>query len=70
MYRFPELLHKILTDRQILVDVWDTEGSVVEGIPIIRKDKIKAFTIMYGCNNFCSYCIVPYVRKRKKQKSK
>ena len=53
MYRFPELLHKILTDRQILVDVWDTEGSVVEGIPIIRKDKIKAWvTIMYGCNNF------------------
>ncbi len=69
MYRFPELLHKILTDRQILVDVWDTEGSVVEGIPIIRKDKIKAWvTIMYGCNNFCSYCIVPYVRGRERSR--
>ncbi len=69
MYRFPELLHKILTDRQILVDVWDTEGSVIEGIPIIRKDKIKAWvTIMYGCNNFCSYCIVPYVRGRERSR--
>jgi tRNA-2-methylthio-N6-dimethylallyladenosine synthase len=69
MYRFPKLLHKILTDRQILVDVWDTEGSVIEGIPIIRKDKIKAWvTIMYGCNNFCSYCIVPYVRGRERSR--
>lgn len=70
MYRFPELLYKILTDRKILVDVWDEEGSVVEGIPVLRKDKVKAWvTIMYGCNNYCSYCIVPYVRGRERSRS-
>ena len=69
LYKFPELLASSMESDGMLVDVWDVDGEVVEGIPTVREDKIKAsVTIMNGCNNFCSYCIVPYVRGRERSR--
>jgi tRNA-2-methylthio-N6-dimethylallyladenosine synthase len=69
MHRLPDLLYTFYKNKKTLADVWDSEGLVVEGLPILRKENIKAWvTIMYGCNNFCSYCIVPYVRGRERSR--
>ena len=55
---------------KILVDVWDVDGEVVEGLRSSRKFELKAFVnIMYGCNNFCTYCIVPYTRGRERSRN-
>lgn len=71
LYTFPELLYRHLTQGKRVFDVWDSEGQIVEGTPITRADKVKAWVnIMYGCNNFCSYCIVPYVRGRERSRNK
>ncbi len=54
----------------MLVDVWDVDGEVVEGLRSSRKFELKAFVnIMYGCNNFCTYCIVPYTRGRERSRT-
>ena len=67
--KFPEDLHKVLLERNKITDVIDIDGEIYEGLPIKREDSIKAqVTIMYGCNNFCSYCIVPYVRGRERSR--
>ncbi|MCI8655179.1 MAG: tRNA (N6-isopentenyl adenosine(37)-C2)-methylthiotransferase MiaB [Clostridia bacterium] len=69
LHKLPEDLHKILEKRKKIKDVIDIDGKVYEGIPIKRDSNIKAsVTIMYGCNNFCSYCIVPYVRGRERSR--
>ena len=69
LHKFPEDLYKILENRKKMQDVIDIEGEVYEGLPIKRTSNIKAsVTIMYGCNNFCSYCIVPYVRGRERSR--
>jgi len=67
IYKFPELLYTYISliDEETVVDVWDIDGNIVEGLPSVRRYDFKAFVnIMYGCNNFCTYCIVPYVRGR------
>ncbi len=63
LYRLPEYIYRYLNGRQPVVEVVDTDGEVVEGMPDHRENVNTSFVnIMYGCNNFCSYCIVPYVR--------
>ena len=69
LQRFPEDLYKVLTEKIKLEDILDIDGKVYEGLPIKRDSNIKAsVTIMNGCNNFCTYCIVPYVRGRERSR--
>ncbi|MGI6028392.1 MAG: tRNA (N6-isopentenyl adenosine(37)-C2)-methylthiotransferase MiaB [Candidatus Heteroscillospira sp.] len=69
LWRFPEFMEKILTERGRIFSVEDSDGSIAEGIPVRRDGGVKAWlSIMYGCNNFCSYCIVPYVRGRERSR--
>lgn len=67
--KFPEDLYNVLSKKQKIKDILDIEGDIYEGLPIKRTEKSKALvTIMYGCNNFCTYCIVPYVRGRERSR--
>jgi len=69
LHNFPSLLEKTLNNKEAIVDVWDHEGEVIEGLPVNRRYGIKSYVnIMYGCNNFCSYCIVPYTRGRERSR--
>ena len=70
LYRFPEILKKALSERTQVRDVSDIDGEVTEGIPVDRASSVKSYvSVMYGCNNFCSYCIVPYVRGRERSRA-
>jgi len=70
LHKFPENLYKTLKEKRKLEDIIDIEGKIYEGIPIKRVSNLKAsVTIMNGCNNFCSYCIVPYVRGRERSRN-
>lgn len=70
IYKFPEMLHSYLVSNEAMYDIWDIDGEVVEGLPAHRKFEMKAFVnIMYGCNNFCTYCIVPYTRGRERSRN-
>ncbi|RQD75435.1 MAG: tRNA (N6-isopentenyl adenosine(37)-C2)-methylthiotransferase MiaB [Candidatus Syntrophonatronum acetioxidans] len=65
LHKFPELLQKAMEKRKTFIDVWPQREGIIEGLPVGRKDGIKAWVpVTYGCNNFCAYCVVPYVRGR------
>lgn len=69
IYKFPELLLRSITDGKRVFDISDEEEGIIEGIKVRREGSVKAWVpIMYGCNNFCTYCIVPYVRGREKSR--
>jgi len=71
LHNFPALLEETLKKdkKQQVVEIWDNEGDVIEGLAITRKKEIKAYVnIMYGCDNFCAYCIVPYTRGRERSR--
>lgn len=72
IYKLPELLYQYVSSskKNTIVDVLDVSGEVIEGLPSIRRYNFKGFVnIMYGCNNFCTYCIVPYTRGRERSRN-
>ena len=70
MYRLPEYVWRVLTEKRPVVEVMDIDGEVVEGLPESRKSSFMGFVnIMYGCDNFCTYCIVPHVRGRERSRT-
>ena len=69
LHKLPEDIYSAITKNAKIKDILDIDGEVIEGLPVKRENGMQAsVTIMYGCNNFCTYCIVPYVRGRERSR--
>lgn len=69
IHRLPQILNEAYMSKEMVVEVWSKEGDVIENLPKVRKGSIKGWVnIMYGCDKFCTYCIVPYTRGKERSR--